>query len=424
MSFCRQLDRNSLQRGTNYGIVDTRKRGGNDMNNFTFYSPTYFAFGKGQEAETGRLVKRFGGSKVLLHYGGGSVVRSGLLDRVKAALDEEKIPYLELGGVQPNPRDGLVYQGIDLCRKEGVDFIVAVGGGSAIDSAKAIAMGVPYEGDFWDFYSGKRAETALPVGTVLTIAAAGSEGSPDSVITKEATLQKCGAGSDCIRPKFSVLNPALTETLPAYQSACGATDIMAHVFERYFSNTPEVEVTDRLCEAVLLTMVKETPRVIADPHNYEARANIMWAGMVAHNNIVGVGRAQDWNSHGIEHQLSALYDCAHGAGLAVIMPAWMTYVADHHDPMRMAQMATRVFGCQMNFANPKETALEGVKAFRRFLASIGMPINFEQLGAKREDIPRLVELFGIGDGTCGGYVELDKAAVTEIYERAAEATLE
>lgn len=394
------------------------------MNNFTFYSPTYFAFGKGQEAETGRLVKRFGGNKVLLHYGGGSVVRSGLLDRVKAALDEEKIPYVELGGVQPNPRDGLVYQGIDLCCKEGVDFIVAVGGGSAIDSAKAIAMGVPYEGDFWDFYDGKRPEVALPVGTVLTIAAAGSEGSPDTVITQESTLQKRGAGGDCVRPKFSVLNPALTETLPAYQSACGATDIMAHVFERYFSNTPEVEVTDRLCEAVLLTMLKETPRVIADPHNYEARANIMWAGMVAHNNIVGVGRAQDWNSHGIEHQLSALYDCAHGAGLAVIMPAWMTYVADHHDPMRMAQMATRVFGCQMNFANPKETALEGVKAFRRFLSSIGMPINFAQLGAKREDIPRLVELFGIGDGKTGGYVELDKAAVTEIYERAAAATLE
>ena len=394
------------------------------MNNFTFYSPTFFVFGKDKEDEAGKYVRRFGGTKVLIHYGGGSAVKSGLLGRVKKSLDLEEIPYFELGGVKPNPRSGLVYEGIDLCRKEGVDFIVAVGGGSAIDSAKAIAMGVPYEGDFWDFYDGKRPEVALPVGTVLTIAAAGSEGSPDTVITQEATLQKRGGGGDCVRPKFSVLNPALTETLPAYQSACGATDIMAHVFERYFSDTPEVEVTDRLCEAVLLTMLKETPRVIADPHNYEARANIMWAGMVAHNNIVGVGRAQDWNSHGIEHQLSALYDCAHGAGLAVIMPAWMTYVADHHDPMRMAQMAVRVFGCQMNFANPKETALEGVKAFRRFLASIGMPINFEQLGAKKEDSPRLVELFGIGDGKTGGYVQLDKAAVTEIYERAAAATLE
>ncbi len=394
------------------------------MNNFNFYSPTFFAFGKDKENETGALVKRFGGSKVLLHYGGGSVKKSGLLDRVMASLDASNIPYVELGGVMPNPRSGLVYEGIELCKKENVDFILAVGGGSTIDSAKAIAMGTVYDGDFWDFYAGKAvAEKALPVGTILTIAAAGSEGSPDSVITHEDGMLKRGASSDEIRPKFSILNPALTQTLPAYQTACGATDIIAHVFERYYTNTTEVEVTDRLCEAVVLTMLKEVPRVIEDPNNYDARSNIMWAGMVAHNNIVGVGREQDWNSHGIEHELSALYDCAHGAGLAVIMPAWMEYVAENHDVMRMAQMATRIFGCEMNFADPKATALEGIKAFRRFLVSIGMPINFEQLGAKEEDIPALVDKFGVGDGKTGGYVALDKAAVTEIYEIAARASI-
>ena len=210
------------------------------MNNFTFYSPTYFVFGKNTENEAGHYVKRFGGSKVLIHYGGGSVVRSGLLDRVKASLDKENIPYIELGGVQPNPRSGLVYRGIDLCRKEEVDFILAVGGGSAIDSAKAIAAGAVYDGDFWDFYEGKPITKALKVGTVLTIAAAGSEGSGDSVITKEEGMLKRGTGGEALRPVFSILNPELTQTLPAYQTAAGATDIMAHVFERYFTNTKEV----------------------------------------------------------------------------------------------------------------------------------------------------------------------------------------
>ncbi len=392
------------------------------MDNFNFYSPTEFVFGKGREYDCGMYVKKYGGTKVLIHYGGQSAQKSGLLDRVRNSLKQSGIEYTELGGVQPNPRDTLVYKGIDLCRSENVDFILALGGGSVIDSAKAIAMGVLYDGDFWDFYSGKKAENALPVGTVLTIAAAGSEGSGDSVITKEDGMLKRGSGSDVIRPRFSVMNPELTQTLPAYQTACGATDIMAHVFERYFTNTKEVEITDRLCEAVLLTMVKETPRVIADPNNYEARANIMWAGTVAHNNIVGVGRQQDWNSHGIEHELSALYDCAHGAGLAVIMPAWMEFVYKHN-VMRFCQMATRVFGCQMDFEDPESTALEGIKAFRTFLHSIGMPINFEQLGAKEEDIPKLVEKFGIGDGKTGGFVALSADDVVQIYRIAAKAHL-
>ncbi|MBR6872343.1 MAG: iron-containing alcohol dehydrogenase [Ruminococcus sp.] len=390
------------------------------MDNFNFCSPTEFVFGKGRENECGSFVKKYGGSKVLIHYGGGSAVRSGLLGRVKDSLAAQGIGFAELGGVQPNPRDTLVYKGIELCRAEGIDFILAVGGGSVIDSAKAIAAGTLYDGDFWDFYSGRKVEKALPLGVVLTIAAAGSEGSGDSVITKEDGLLKRGTGSDVLRSKFSVLDPELTQTLPAYQTACGATDIMAHVFERYFTNTKEVEITDRLCEAVLLTMVKETPRVITDPNNYEARANIMWAGMVAHNGLVGVGRSQDWNSHAIEHELSALYDCAHGAGLAVIMPAWMEFVHSH-DVMRFCQMATRVFGCQMNYADPETTAMEGIQRFRAFLHSIGMPVNLSELGAKEEDIPLLVEKLGLGDGRTWGFVQLSAADVTEIYKLAAKA---
>lgn len=391
------------------------------MNNFEFYSPTKFVFGKETEWQSGQLVKEFGGKKVLLHYGGGSVVRSGLLGRIKESLDKENIEYCELGGVHPNPLDDLVYEGISLCRKEKVDFILAVGGGSAIDSAKAIAIGAVYDGDFWDFYSGKaQPENAVPVGTVLTIAAAGSEGSGDSVITKKDGMIKRGTGGNCLRPKFSILNPALTQTLPAYQTACGATDIMAHVFERYITNTKNVEITDRLCEAVLVTMKTQVPKVLADKDDYEARANIMWAGMIAHNNIVGVGREQDWNSHGIEHELSGLYDCAHGAGLAVIMPAWMTYVVDH-DVMRFAQAAVRIWGCEMDFENPRNTAINGIKEFRKFLSSIGMPINFAQLPAKEEDIPILVKNHGVGEGKTGGFVALDKNDIENIYKLAVNA---
>ncbi len=393
------------------------------MDNFSFYSPTEFVFGKGTEEQCGSLVKKHGGTRVLVHYGSGSVVRSGLLGRVIASLKAEGIEYFELGGVVPNPRDTKVYEGIELCRRENIDFILSVGGGSCIDSSKAIAAGACYDGDFWDFYCGKAdIAKAIPVGTVLTIAAAGSEGSPNSVITKEQGMEKRGAGSDLLRPKFSVLDPELTFTLPKYQTGCGATDIMAHVFERYFTTTKEVEITDRLCEAVLLTMIKETPRVIADPENYDARANIMWAGMVAHNNICGVGRSQDWNSHGLEHELSGLYDCAHGAGLAVIMPAWMEHVVDT-DVMRFAQMATRIWGVQMDFADPKSTALKGIRAFRSFLHDIGMPINFEELGAKEEDIPVLIEKLGIGDGVRYGFKNLNRADVESIYKLAVHATL-
>ena len=388
------------------------------MNDFTFYSPTYFVFGKNKESETGNYVKRFGGTKVLIHYGGGSVLKSGLLDRVKASLDKEGISYIELGGVKPNPRSGLVYEGIELCRKEKVDFVLAVGGGSTIDSSKAIAAGVVYEGDFWDFYQGLPITKALPVGTILTIAAAGSEGSPDSVITKEEGLFKRGASGEAIRPAFSILNPELTMSLPAYQTACGATDIMAHVFERYFTNTKDVEITDRLCEAVLLSMINEVPKVVSNPMDYEARANIMWAGMVAHNNLCGVGREQDWASHDIEHELSAVYDCAHGAGLAVVFPAWMKYVYQH-DVIRFAKLASRVWGVEMNHDNPENTALDGISKLKDFLKSIGMPQNFAELGASEKDIDKMAETacFGNGrSGTIGGFVKLEKADVINIYK--------
>ncbi len=389
------------------------------MENFNFYSPTYFAFGKDRESDCGELVKRFGGSKVLIHYGGGSVVRSGLLDRVKASLSLSGLEFITLGGVMPNPRSGLVYEGIELCKKEKIDFVLAVGGGSTIDSAKAIAAGVVYEGDFWDFYQGKRIENALPVGTVLTIAAAGSEGSPDSVITNEDGMIKRGASGDAIRPKFSILNPALTETLPAYQTACGITDIIAHLYERYLTNSKNVEVTDRLIESLILTMKSEAKKVMANLADYEARANIMWTGMVAHNNIVGVGRSQDWTSHQIEHELSAVYDCAHGAGLAVTMPAVFTYNLSH-DVMRFAQIAVRVWGCEMDFDNPERTAREGIEALRSFLISIGMPRNFEELGAREEDIEKMAYTccYGKGNesGMIGGFVPLNQKDVEEIYK--------
>ena len=389
------------------------------MENFNFYSPTEFVFGKDTESQCGKLIKKHGGTRVLVHYGSQSAIKSGLIDRVCRSLEQENIPYFMLGGVQPNPRDTKVYEGISLCLKESIDFILSVGGGSCIDSAKAIAIGVPYEGDFWDFYSDKAIiSKALPVGTILTIAAAGSEGSSSSVITKEDGMLKRGTGSDLIRPRFSILNPAFTQTLPAYQTACGVTDIMAHVFERYFTTTKDVEVTDRLCEAVLLTMISQTPRVLANPDDYEARANIMWAGTIAHNNIVGVGRSQDWNSHQIEHELSGLYDCAHGAGLAVVMPSWMEYVYKH-DVMRFAQIAVRVWGCEMDYFHPEVTALNGIHAFRRFLSSIGMPINFAQLGAHKKDIPILVEKIGIGSGKTGGFVSLSAEDIKNILEIAA-----
>lgn len=392
------------------------------MNDFAFYSPTRFVFGRGAENKVGALVKSFGGTKALLHFGGGSAKRSGLLGRVEKSLADAGVECVSLGGVQPNPRSGLVREGIALCRKEKVDFILAVGGGSVIDSAKAIAFGTLYEGDFADYYFGKdvknqpQVPAALPIGTVLTIAAAGSEGSANSIINLEPGNLKRGATGDLLRPKFSVLNPELTFTLPPFQTACGLTDIFAHVAERYFTPTKDVTVTDELCEAVMRTVVAESAKVRTNPQDYEARANIMWAGTIAHNNVCGVGRAQDWASHGIEHELSALYDCAHGAGLAVVMPAWMEYVMET-DLARFARFARRVW--EVEDADPKSAAQEGIRRYRAWLKSIGMPQTFKELGAKEEDIPKLVATLGLKGNTLGTFRPLDDEDVANILRRAA-----
>lgn len=388
------------------------------MDNFTFYAPTYFDFGKDAELHVAELVRRYGGTKVLLHYGSGSIKKNGLYDRVVDCLQKADIAFVELGGVKPNPRSGLVYEGIRLCKQQKVDFVLAVGGGSTIDSAKAIAAGSVYDGDFLDFYRGKSKVTkALPIGTILTIAAAGSEGSPNTVITEEETLTKKGTKSDCLRPKFSILNPALTCTLSPYQTAAGCTDIFVHVCERYFSNSEEVEITDRLCEAIMKTIIYEAPRVMDNPMHYEARANIMWAGMLAHNNVCGVGRVQDWASHHIEHELSALYDVTHGAGLAVITPLWMRYVLERN-PHKLVMFATRVFDIPLDEANPKKTALQGIEAFESFLKRLGMPSTFSEIHAKEEDIEEMTDKLLKGKKTEGNYVKLTKEDVIKIYESA------
>lgn len=388
------------------------------MLNFTFCVPTKFVFGRGVEKETGREIKALGAKKVLIHYGGGSVIRSGLMKTVTDSLDAEGISYVLLGGVKPNPRASLVYEGIELGRKENVDFILAVGGGSALDSAKAIAMGIPYDGDFWDFWIGKaQPATRVPVGTVLTLAATGSESSNSAVITREDTKEKVGLNHQLNRPVLAILNPELTMTLPPYQTACGATDIMAHAMERYFTNETEVDVTDRLCEAVISSVVRSARIAMKEPDNYDARSNLMWAGTIAHNDTVGVGRLGDFASHRIEHELSAMYDVAHGAGLAVVFPAWLRYQLETgHNVMRLAQFAVRIWGCVMNFENPAETALRGIECYEQFLKDIGMPTTMKELGAKTEDIPELARRVRRGpDGTVGQFQKLDTAAIERIF---------
>ena len=392
------------------------------MNDFEFESPTHFAFGRGAERKTGALVRAFGGTRVLLHFGGGSVKANGVYDRVVASLKEAGVPFVPLGGVQPNPREALVREGIALVRREGLDFVLAVGGGSVIDSSKAIAFGAVYDGDFADYTFGKDCKkppivsAALPVGAVLTIAAAGSEGSCNCVISLGPENLKRTITGDRLRPRFAVMNPEFTFTLPPYQTACGLVDIFAHVAERYFTQTEGVLVTDELCEAVMRTVVAESAAVMANPRDYDARANIMWAGTVAHNNICGVGRAQDWSSHGIEHELSALYDCAHGAGLAVVMPAWMEYVMSANYE-RFARFADRVWGVPGGDA--AAMAKEGVSRYRAWLKSIGMPTSFSELGARAEDIPRLAASLGLKEGqTLGAFRPLTTSDVEAILRLA------
>ena len=389
------------------------------MNNFVFYSPTEFVFGKNTEVQVGALARKYGAQKVMIVYGGGSVVRSGLLDRVKQYLQEAGVAYCEMGGVQPNPIDGKVYEGIQLCRREQVDMMLPVGGGSVIDTAKAIAAGALYDGDFWDFFIGRaKVEKALKVAVVLTIPAAGSEGSGNTVITKTETLQKLGlCAPEHLRPVFSIMNPELTYTLPAYQTACGIADMMAHIMERYFTNTPDVEISDRLCEGTLTAIIKEAYRVKQQPDNYAARANIMWCGTVAHNGTRGVGREEDWASHALEHEISAIYNVAHGAGLAVIFPAWMAFMAEHN-PAKIAQFAHRVFDIPKS-EDLEEMALAGTARLKHFFRYMGLPVSFKELGIEHPDIDRMLVSLRRNKGELlGNYVKLTMTDCREIYRLA------
>ena len=389
------------------------------MNNFVFYSPTEFVFGKATEMQVGALARKHGARKVMIVYGGGSVVRSGLLDRVKQSLREAGIEYCLMGGVQPNPVDTKVYEGIEFCRREQADMLLPVGGGSVIDTAKAIAAGVLYEGDFWDFYIGKAKVTkALKVAVVLTIPAAGSEGSGNTVITKLDGLQKLSLRvPEVLRPVFSIMNPELTYTLPPFQTACGVADMMAHIMERYFTNTQEVEIGDRLCEGTLMAIINEAPKVMRNPEDYGARANLMWAGMIAHNGTCGVGCEEDWASHFLEHEISAIYGVPPGAGLSVIFPAWMTWMVEHNVG-KIAQYAVRVWGVPES-EDKKAVALEGIGKLKAFFNSLGLPVTFKELGVENPDIDRLADSLHRNKGELvGNYVKLTKQDSKEIYRLA------
>lgn len=387
------------------------------MINFTYYSPTRFVFGKGTETQVGELVHNTGARKALLVFGGGSAERSGLLPRVRESLKAAGIDSLDFGGIHPNPKSGPVYKGIALCKKEGIDFILAVGGGSVIDTAKSIAMGAVDSGDFWDFHVHTRMpQKALPTGIVLTIPAAGSEGSGNTVITQEGTLLKRSATGECLRPTFSILDPELTYTLPQYQTACGIADMMAHIFERYFTNEPGVDLTDRLCEGALKAIIAAAPHVKASPSDYESRATLMWAGTVAHVNILGVGRIEDWGAHALEHELSALYDVTHGAGLAIVFPAWMRYQLRHHDPSKIAQLATRVFDIPAG-KNAAETGEKGIAALSAFWSSLGLPSKLGEItGFNEADIPLMTKKIKMTrPDELGNFNPLNYADVEAVY---------
>lgn len=381
------------------------------MRNFTFNNSTTIIFGKDTQKNVGQETKKYG-QNVLLHYGGGSIKKTGLYEEVLASLKSAGLRVVELGGVKPNPRLSLVKEGIKLCLENNIDFILAVGGGSVIDSAKAIAIGVKYCGDVWDFYSGKAKVTeALPIGVVLTIPAAGSESSTGSVITNEDGWYKRSTGSLLLRPKFAIMNPELSYTLPDYQTACGAADMIAHVMERYFTNEKNVEFTDRLCEATMKTIIKQVKIVLLDPTNYSARAELMWAGTIAHNGLLGTGRLEDWASHGIEHELSGIYDIAHGAGLAIIFPAWMQYVYKH-DINRFVQFAHNVFNIDIDFSNLEMVALEGIKKLKAFFKEIGLPTSLKEVNI---DDSRFEEMATKAtERPLGNFVRLEKEDVINI----------
>ena len=392
------------------------------MNDFTYFAPTKVVFGKGAEGQVGKLCKEQGATKVLVHFGGGSAKRSGLLDRVCAALEEEGLPYVTLGGVVPNPRLSLVYEGIELCRREGVDFLLAVGGGSVIDSCKAIGYGLANDFDVWELFDKKRtAAGCAPVGAVLTIAAAGSEMSDSTVITKDEGELKRGYNSNYCRCKFAVLNPELTYTLPEYQTACGVTDIMMHIMERYFVNVETMTVTDTMAEAVIRDVLRYGKAALEDPRDYRARAEIMWAGSLAHNGLLCAGGPNgDWASHQIEMELSGMFGVAHGAGLAAIWGSWARYVMDQK-PQRFAQFAYRIFDLPQT-GDPKSDGLRGIEAMEDYFRSIRMPVNLRELGVgelTEEQIDELAEKCTyFGRRTIGQFKVLGKEDIKAIYRMA------
>ena len=391
------------------------------LKDFNFYAPTRVVFGRDAESRIGQLVKDCGASKVLVHYGGGSAERSGLLGVVRQQLREAGLPWVELDGVVPNPLLSKVKEGIELCRKEAVDFILAVGGGSVIDSSKAIGYGVGYDGDVWDFWCGKAPEKCLPVGAVLTIPAAGSEMSSSCVITKDEGLIKRGVNSDLCRCKFAVMNPERTFTLPPYQTAAGATDIMMHTMERYFSKYEDMTLTDAISEALLRTVKDSALVVLEQPDNYRHRAQIMWAGSLAHNDLTECGTEKDFATHRLEHELSALFGVTHGAGLAALWPSWARYVKDRH-LSRFVQFAVNVMGVENDFAHPDETAEKGIRALEDWYRRIGMPTNIHELLGREitsDEIDVLVDKCSRGGTITLGAMEIiDAKAMREIYEMA------
>ena len=392
------------------------------IKDFNFYAPTRVVFGRDSEKEIGKLTVAAGGHKVLLHYGGGSAERSGLLTVVREQLRQAGVGYCELGGVVPNPLLSKVREGIELCRREGVDFILAVGGGSVIDSAKAIGYGVPYDGDVWDFWDGRAVPVAcLPIGVVLTIPAAGSEMSSSCVITKDEGLLKRGVNSDLCRCRFAVMNPERTFTLPPYQTAAGATDIMMHTMERYFSKYEDMTLTDAISEALLRTVKDAARAVMHSPTDYRLRAQIMWAGSLAHNDLTECGTEKDFATHRLEHELSALFGVTHGAGLAALWPAWARYVAPRH-LSRFVQFAVNVMGVTNDFAHPEETAERGIRAMEDFYREIGMPTTIPELLGRHltdEEIEVLTDKCSRGGTITVGAMEvLDAEAMRTVYARA------
>ncbi|WP_292017740.1 MULTISPECIES: iron-containing alcohol dehydrogenase [unclassified Megasphaera] len=390
------------------------------MYNFEFYAPTRVVFGRGTESQAGALVKEYGGTSVLIHYGGGSAVRSGLIQRVRQSLDEAGVSYVELGGVVPNPHLSLVYQGIELCRKAHVDFVLAVGGGSVIDSAKAIAYGLANDGDVWDFYCGKRKpQDCMPVGCVLTIAAAGSEMSNSSVITKEDEGLKRSCNTNLARAKFAIMNPELTMTLPDWQTQAGCTDIMMHTMERYFTQGGNMEITDSIAEGLLRTVMKYAVILHAHPEQYEARAEIMWAGSLSHNGLTGCGNdGGDFSCHKLEHELSGMFDVTHGAGLAAIWGTWARYVYRDCLP-RFVRFARQVMG--VSEGPDDRVALAGIEQMESFYHSIGMPISIHELGITPTD-DQLKQMARLCARGCGGHQGsakvLDEEDMYRIYKAA------